>query len=133
MADRVTFYGWRPFAEVQAAMKRATMLVHASADIGDAVPTVIKEATALGTPVIGTSVAGIPELLEYGTSGVLVPPRDVPALADAIEKYLKDPALRDSYARAARAYTERKFDLWANGRLLARRLESTIRGAHGTV
>jgi colanic acid/amylovoran biosynthesis glycosyltransferase len=133
MGDRVTFLGWRPFAEVQAAMKRATILVHASADIGDAVPTVIKEATALGTPVIGTTVAGIPELLEYGTSGLLVPPRDVPALADAIEKFLRDPALRDSYARAARTYTERKFDLWANGRLLARRLESTTRSTHGSL
>jgi glycosyltransferase involved in cell wall biosynthesis len=130
MAGRVKFLGWRTFAEVQAAMKRATMLVHASADIGDAVPTVIKEAAALGTPVVGTNVAGIPELLDYGTCGLLVPPRDVPALAGAIEKFLRDPALRSSYAVAGRAYAERKFDLWKNGRLLADRLTSTVRGAH---
>lgn len=133
MADRVKFLGWRPFTEVQAAMKRATALVHASADIGDAVPTVIKEAAALGTPVVGTSVAGIPELLDYGACGLLVPPRDVSALAGAIEKFLREPLMRSYYAARARAYAERKFDLWTNGRLLAEQLSSTVRRTNGSL
>jgi glycosyltransferase involved in cell wall biosynthesis len=114
-------------------MRTATILVHPSADIGDAVPTVIKEAAALGLPVIGTSVAGIPELLDQGKCGVLVPPRDVKALSDAMERLLKDEALRHRYAADARAYAEEKFDLWVNGRSLAQQLVSTVRGAHVAV
>jgi colanic acid/amylovoran biosynthesis glycosyltransferase len=130
LSDRVRFPGWLPFRGVQEAMRTATILVHPSADIGDAVPTVIKEAAALGLPVIGTSVAGIPELLDQGRCGVLVPPRDVTALGEAMERLLKDEALRHRYAADARAYAEKKFDLWANGRSLAQQLVSTVRGAH---
>jgi glycosyltransferase involved in cell wall biosynthesis len=133
LADRVRFPGWLPFRGVQEAMRTATILVHPSAEIGDAVPTVIKEAAALGLPVIGTSVAGIPELLDQGKCGVLVPPRDVKALSDAMERLLKDEALRHRYAADARAYAEEKFDLWANGRSLAQQLVSTVRGAHVAV
>jgi glycosyltransferase involved in cell wall biosynthesis len=133
LAERVRFPGWLPFRGVQEAMRIATILVHPSADIGDAVPTVIKEATALGLPVIATSVAGIPELLDQGKGGILVPPRDVKALSDAMERLLKDEALRNRYATAARSYAEEKFDLWANGRSLAAQLVSTVRGAHVAV
>jgi glycosyltransferase involved in cell wall biosynthesis len=133
LAGRVRFPGWLPFRGVQEAMRTATILVHPSADIGDAVPTVIKEAAALGLPVIGTSVAGIPELLDQGRCGILVPPRDVKALSVAMERLLKDEALRHRYAADARAYAEKKFDLWANGRSLAQQLVSTVRGAHVTV
>ena len=130
MGERVRFPGWLPFSGVQSAMRNATMLVHPSPDIGDAVPTVIKEAAALGLPVIATRVAGIPELLDQGRCGILVPPRDVTALADAMETYLKNKALRTDYAVAARAYAEERFDLWVNGRALARELSSTVRGSH---
>ena len=133
LAGRVRFPGWLPFRGVQEAMRTATILVHPSADIGDAVPTVIKEAAALGLPVIGTSVAGIPELLDQGRCGILVPPRDVKALSVAMERLLKDEALRHRYAADARAYAEKKFALWANGRSLAQQLVSTVRGAHVTV
>jgi len=52
----------------------------------DALPRAVIEATVLGTPVIGTAVGGIPEILDDGRAGVLVPPEDADALADAIEK-----------------------------------------------
>ncbi len=133
IADRVRFPGWLPFSGVQAAMKVATFLVHPSTDIGDAVPTVIKEAEALGLPVIGTKVAGIPELLDQGRCGILISPGDPEALIGAMESYLTDETLRAGYARAARRFAEEKFDLWRNGRLLADRLLSTVRGGHAPV
>ena len=87
----------------------------------------LKEAMAVGTPVVAADLAGIPEILDQGRSGVLVPPREVPALAEAIERLLADEALRRRYAEAARRHVEHHFDLWRNGRRLADCLRATPR------
>ena len=78
--------GWLRPADVKAEMEGATVFVHPSNGLGDAVPTVIKEAMALGVPVVASNTAGIPELLDGGKCGILVPPRNVIALADAVQK-----------------------------------------------
>jgi glycosyltransferase involved in cell wall biosynthesis len=124
---RVLFRGFLTFDRVREAMAEATMLVHPSIGLGDAVPTVIKEAMAVGSPVIASHAAGIPELLDGGRCGVLVPPRDVDALADAIERLLGAGVLRRQYADAGRRYAEQQFDLWRNGSALAARLKSAVR------
>ena len=125
--DHVDFCGWRTIDEVKTAMSSSTVLVHPSPDIGDAVPTVIKEAMALGTPVIATTVAGIPELLNNGKSGILVPPSDVLLLADAIEKLLRDRKMLRKYSIKGRKFAEETFDLWRNGKRLADIIYSTKR------
>jgi glycosyltransferase involved in cell wall biosynthesis len=131
LAGRVIFRGWLPPHEVSTMMKQATVLVHPSIGLGDAVPTVIKESMALGTPVIASTVAGIPELLDNGRCGMLVPPRNVEALVGAIKTCLGNPAMRQKYADAARVYAEEKFDTWRNGRRLAEVLRSTKRSIEG--
>lgn len=75
----------------------------------DGLPTVILESMALGTPVVATPVAGIPEALDHDVSGLLVPEHDVPALASAIERLLDDAHTRVRYAVAARARVEDRF------------------------
>jgi len=125
--EMIKFRGWLPFDEVRAAMKQATILVHPSSGLGDAVPTVIKESMALGTPVVASNVAGISELLGGGRCGMLVPPKDVKALAGAIETLLTNDVLRQEYAGEARDHAEKKFDLWRNGQRLADLLCSTMR------
>jgi glycosyltransferase involved in cell wall biosynthesis len=127
IVERVKFLGWLTSAGVRNAMSQASVLVHPSPYIGDAVPTVIKEAMGLGTPVIASSVAGIPELLDSGRLGVLIPPKDVKALAEAITCLLSDDTRRREYVEAARRYAEEEFDLWRNGRRLADILCSTKR------
>ena len=57
---------------------------------GTGITGTIREAMALGKPVVATAVAGNPELVEDGVSGILVPPRDVPMLAAAISRLLRD-------------------------------------------
>jgi glycosyltransferase involved in cell wall biosynthesis len=121
----VRFRGWLPFDEVQLAMTKATILVHPSAPLGDAVPTVIKEAMAVGTPVVASAVAGIPELLDEGRCGVLVPPRSPEGLAGAIAELLGDETRLKQLARAAREFAEKNFNLWRNGLRLADILLST--------
>jgi colanic acid/amylovoran biosynthesis glycosyltransferase len=120
LSERVLFPGHLPSADVRRAMERATMLVHPSPGIGDAVPTVIKEAMAVGAPVVASDVAGIPELLDWGRCGLLVPPADPHGIADAVQRLLDNPALRLSYAEAAREHAEQTFDLQRNGARLAR-------------
>jgi glycosyltransferase involved in cell wall biosynthesis len=126
---RVRFPGWLPFAEARAAMRRAAILAHPSIGLGDGAPNVIKEAMALGTPVVASRVAGIPGLLEEGSCGVLAEPRDPAALAEALRTLLEQPALRETLAQRARRSAEARFDIWRNGRHLAEALGFAASGA----
>jgi glycosyltransferase involved in cell wall biosynthesis len=78
------------------------------------------EAMAHGVPVVATAVGGVPELLE-GDAGVLVPPRDAEALADALASVLGSPERRAHLARAGRRRVETEFDVEAIARELATR------------
>jgi colanic acid/amylovoran biosynthesis glycosyltransferase len=80
----------------------------------DALPTVILEAMALGTPVVSTTVAGIPEMVQDGSSGLLVAPCDPALFAAATGSLLEDDVLRQRLARTARARVEEHFDLARN-------------------
>jgi len=91
----------------------------------DGIPNVLVEAAALGVPVVSTRISGIPELVLDGETGLLVPPGDVGALADALERVLRDRAFADSLARAGRARVEELYDLERN----TARLGSIFRGA----
>ncbi len=84
----------------------------------DGLPTVLLEAMALGTPCVATPVTGIPELIEHGRSGLLVPEADPAALAGALQRILADPALGRQVARAARRRIEERFDVRRTSRAL---------------
>ena len=121
----MTFRGWLKFDEVRTAISEATILVHPSDGLGDGLPNVIREAMALGTPVIASDIAGIHEALDNGRCGMLVPSTDVMALVDAIKKLLADSQLRQTFAVLARKRAEDKFDMWRNGKALAELLRGT--------
>ena len=70
---------------------------------------VILEAMALRRPVVATDVGGIPEMIEDGRTGLLVPPRDAAALADAVTRLLTDHPLADTIARAGHAMVHDRF------------------------
>jgi glycosyltransferase involved in cell wall biosynthesis len=86
---QVRITGWLTEAEVRAEILKARALVLPS--FAEGLPVVIMEALALRRPVISTYVAGIPELVEPGISGWLVPAGDPPALAAAMLACLDTP------------------------------------------
>lgn len=91
----------------------------------DGIPNVLLEAMAMGLPVVGTRVSGIPEIVRHRHSGLLVEPDDAAALADAIATVLADPALAQAMGHSARAVVTEHFDNDLNLQLLTRLLEPT--------
>ncbi len=131
IGERVRMLGPRDQAEVRALMSRATVLVQPSL-VGqdgnrDALPTVLVESLAMELPCVSTPVTGIPEILDQGRCGVLVPENDAPATADAIEALLRDPARRARIAADGRRRAQELFD----ARKTARELSSWFDGALG--
>lgn len=127
LEENVKFTGWIDFSSVKEYITRATVLIHPSSEIGDAVPTVIKEALASGLPVVGTQIAGIPELLNNSKCGVLVPPKNAEAIAAAVSKLLYDKALRRNLSMKGRKFAEEKFNMEKNSRILSITLLNLIK------
>ncbi len=119
----VSFLGWRDQDSVAALMAESGVLLAPSVTDrnGDqeGIPVTLMEAMATGLPVVATRHSGIPELIEDGISGLLVPERSVPQLTDALRLLLADPDLASRLAHAARERISSEFDVHAlNQRLV---------------
>ncbi|MES2176310.1 MAG: glycosyltransferase family 4 protein [Gemmatimonadota bacterium] len=110
----VHFRGAQPFATVLDALSRADLFVlpcvRARDGSHDITPNSLIEAMAAGLPVISTTSGAIPEIVDDGIDGLLLPPGDDEALADAIERLANDPALRRALGAAACRKVETRFD-----------------------
>ena len=104
-SDRVHFLGYRK--DVCDLMAAADLIVLPS--VAEAFGLVLAEALYLGTPVLATRTGGIPEVIDDGVDGVLVPPADSQALAEGIARMLNDSDLRQRLAGAGRDKVREKF------------------------
>lgn len=77
----------------------------------DGTPRTLMEAMACGVPSVSTRLAGIPDIIEEGVSGLLVEPNSVTDLADALERLINEPGLVGTLSRGGRAHIEREFQL----------------------
>lgn len=93
VADRVVFAGRAVGADKYAWLNEAD--VFALPSHAEGLPMSLLEAMSVGLPVVTTPVGAIPSLIRAGHNGLIVPPGDVDALRDALEKLLRDPGLRD--------------------------------------
>lgn len=105
LEDRVRFAGPLPRDEVLALYRAADAALLSSA--WENFPHSVVEALAVGTPVISTAVGGVPEVVEDGLNGLLVPSGDVQALTSAIRRLASEPGLRERLAVAAAPSVER--------------------------
>ena len=103
----------------------ALVELHQQADVfclpthGDAVPYSVLDAMATGTPVVASAIGGIPDLLDNGSCGRLIPPRDPGALLAAVRGLLADDQARGALAAAARHRCEERYDALTQTRRLA--------------
>ena len=97
LEERISLTGARD--DTMAFMGRAGIYVQPS--LSEALGLALQEAMFAGCPSIGSRVGGIPELIDDGTSGVLVKPGDVSQLAQTLDVLIADPAMREHYSRAA--------------------------------
>ena len=113
LASRVNLLGSLSQGAVLEKLQAADIFALASTTDAqgatDVFPTVILEAMASTRPVVSTCLAGIPELVVDGQTGILTPPGDSTALAHALEQLLRDPELRLRFGHAGRARIEQHF------------------------
>ena len=130
LADCVTLAGERGQAELIPIFQRAAIFALApfvtEDNDRDGIPNVLVEAMACGLPVVSTAVAGIPELVRHGENGLMVSPRDVPALAGALAALLDDQPGRERMGASARATVVAHFDLRAAARQIAALFEQAV-------
>ena len=131
LEGRVILLGRRDRSEIAGLLQGADVLAAPSAPTKrgkrEGIPIVLMEAMASGVPVVASRISGIPELVEDGVSGLLVPPRDPRSLADALARLHADSSLREALAPAGRAKVEAEFDVRQNAAELVRQFRAHAR------
>ena len=127
LGGRVRFLGPQPSPRVAELVSAADVLVLPSVVTPEGkmegLPVALMESLAVETPVVASAISGIPELVEDGVTGLLVPPGDPQALAGALARLAADPELRARLGRAGRARVAAEYELHANVAALAALIE----------
>lgn len=126
LSDRVTWHGARDQAEVFAAYARADLFVLpcrvARNGDRDGLPNVLMEAQSACVACVSTAISAVPELIVDGATGLLVPERSPAELAAAIDRLLRDGAMRARMAEAGRERVLSRFSAEAGFDSIARML-----------
>jgi glycosyltransferase involved in cell wall biosynthesis len=123
LQERVRFLGVR--ADVADILRASDVFVLSSRWEGN--PMSVMEAMAAGLPVVSTAVGGVPELVQEGVTGLLVPSEDAGALARALQALVDDPAHRAAMGAAARRHAVAHFDIRHTVRGYEQLYESLLR------
>ncbi|MDB4441909.1 glycosyltransferase [bacterium] len=115
IAGKVEVLGWMQQEDIIKLMEKADILLAPSVRSADGneegIPVVLMEALAQGIPVISTWHSGIPELIQDGESGFLVPEKDVGALAEKLEYLITHPKIWSEFGRKGRKFVEEHHDI----------------------
>ena len=123
LESRVRFLGFR--ADVADILRASDVFVLSSRWEGN--PLSVMEAMAAGLPVVSTAGGGVPELVQEGATGRLVPSEDAGALAQAMQALVDDPARRQAMGAAARRHAVARFDIRHTVRGYEQLYESLLR------
>lgn len=117
LGDNTRFLGYQSQDAVAEALQQSDLFVLPS--FAEGLPVVLMEAMAAALPVVTTRIAGVPELVQDGESGLLVAPGDVDALSTALETLVSDPKRRARMGRAGREKVCAEFDIMTEARKLS--------------
>lgn len=113
--DAVKLVGWKQQQEVIKIIEESDILLAPSvtSQNGDqeGIPVTLMETMAMGLPIISTQHSGIPELIESGKSGFLVPERDVDALAQKLNYLIENPEVWSEMGLEGRNFVEQNYDI----------------------
>lgn len=133
LGDAVQLVGALTQNRLVEVLARADVLVTPSVPTAsgkrEGIPVVLMEAMSSGLPVVASDLSGIPELVVDGESGLLSPPGDPVALAQALERLVNEPELRHRLAEGGRRKVLDEFDVQANAAILAGRIATAGRAA----
>ena len=125
LVDNVVLLGAVPEGRVFEGLESAHLFVLASHR--EPLGVAIMEAMSCGTPVIATNRGGVPELIDHGVDGYLVPPQDNKVLAEAIKYLAQDPLSAQRFSAAGRTKIEQRFNSDLSALELKRMLEEVKR------
>jgi glycosyltransferase involved in cell wall biosynthesis len=109
LTDQITLLGLQPRHRVLELLAQAD--VKALPSISEGIPVSLMEALAMGLPAVATAISGVPELIEDGQTGLLVPARDGQALATAISKLYGAPELGQQLGARGKVKVMEEFNL----------------------
>jgi glycosyltransferase involved in cell wall biosynthesis len=104
----VEYWGWR---DDMPSIFAGAQIVCLPTYYGEGLPKSLLEAAASGCAIVTTDIAGCREIVRHGITGWLVPPRDVRALANALQQAIEQPSLREQYGASARALIAADFSM----------------------
>ncbi len=107
----------------------ARLDVYALPSLSEALNTSVLEAQAVGVPVVTTSVGGMREAVDEGRTGLLVPPADSGALADALLRLIEDRALAEQFSQRGLTFVESEFDIRTMFEITDAEYERALRAA----
>ena len=114
--EAVEFAGEVPYARVPGMLQRLAIFAMPSTWEGFGVAAV--DAAAMKLPAVASNIHGIPDVVLDGVTGLLVPPNDTSAFADAVLQLVAQPRLRELMGEAGRAYVEREYRWQDNAALM---------------
>lgn len=130
LAEKITLAGAQSQAEIKRRLAAANVFVLActtdSSGGTDNLPTVIMEAMATGLPVVSTTLAGIPEMVQPGITGVLVSPNTPQELARAIAQIITDPTRAREFGNKGLAVAREKFSIATSVRNLLNLFQQSL-------
>lgn len=122
--DNLHLIGRRPFTEVPHILLACDVFCLPS--FAEGLPKSVVEGMAAGLPIVATDVGGIPDVMQHGPCGVLVPARDADALTDALTRVLANPAEAARMGRTGREIAYTHFDTVKNAQGILRLAEMAI-------
>ena len=126
VAENVTFLGYRSQQQVRELLAGTDVFVMTS--FAEGVPVVLMEAMAAQVAVVATRIAGIPELVDDGVSGFLVPPGDSQSVVQRVDQLLADADLRNQFGTSGRRKVEQEFNIALEADRLRHVLTSALAG-----